>query len=130
MTQQFIINGKNIDSITSFYAEINNVFMQNEKWQIAESLDAFNDLLYGGFGAIDNNQFTQIIWKDIELSKTALGYNATKEYYHDKLRPGSPFNKKHFKEKLKELESGEGQTYFDIVIEILTAHLNINLIKD
>lgn len=122
-----IIEGKNIHDIPSFYKEVNRVFMYNESWDIGESLDAFNDLLYGGFGCITSGTETKIIWHDIEYSKAALGYNVTKEYYNNKLKPGSPFNKEHFKKKLQQIESGTGQTYFDIILEIIAQHPDIIL---
>ncbi|WP_221887917.1 hypothetical protein [Chitinophaga polysaccharea] len=50
MEKQIIINGDVIIDIPSFYREINRVFMSGENWQLGNSLDAFNDLLYGGFG--------------------------------------------------------------------------------
>jgi len=130
MTKDLIITGSNIYDITSFYSEINRVFMHNENWKIGESLDAFDDLLYGGFGAINNSQTVKIIWTDIALSRKALGYETTKTYYLNKLQPGSPFNKQHFTAKLKELEAGGGETYFDVVIKILSEHSNIILVTD
>lgn len=122
-----IIEGQNIHNIASFYEEVNRVFMLNEGWQIAQNLDAFNDLLNGGFGEIPFNEPVEIVWKDIAASKEALGYAATKEYYLNKLQPGSPFNKEYFQQKLSELENGKGQTYFDIVKEIIESHIRIQL---
>ncbi|WP_126970940.1 barstar family protein [Gynurincola endophyticus] len=121
------IEGKNIHDIASFYEEINRVFMFNEDWQIGQSLDAFNDLLHGGFGEVPLNKPVQLVWKDIAISKEALGYNATKAYYLNKLQPGSSFNQEYFKQKLAQLENGEGQTYFDIVKEIIDEHIRIQL---
>jgi hypothetical protein len=37
---QIILEGKNIHDIPSFYQEINRDFMQNEDWELGESLDA------------------------------------------------------------------------------------------
>lgn len=122
-----IINGKNIHDIPFFYKEVNRVFMYNESWDIGESLDAFNDLLHGGFGVCKPGKPTQIVWQDSEHSRQALGYQATKEYYIAKLQPGSPFNKEYFKKKLQELEQGNGQTYFDIILEIIAEHPDIIL---
>jgi len=130
MTQEIQITGSNIHDIASFYREINRVFMHNENWQIGESLDAFDDLLYGGFGTLNNNATVKVLWTNIALSRKALGYETTKAYYLTKLQPGSPFNKQHFTAKLKELEAGVGETYFDIVVEILSEHSNIMLITD
>jgi RNAse (barnase) inhibitor barstar len=130
MKKQIIITGKNIVDITSFYQEVNRVFMYGENWKIGESLDALNDLLYGGFGITNSDGSLEIIWSDIELSKAALGYEATRLYYLDKLKPESPYSKPHFKKKLDELDSGAGKTYFDIIMEILSEHPNIKLIKN
>lgn len=130
MDKQIVINGNNIHDIKSFYEEVNRVFMTNEKWKIGESLDAFNDLLYGGFGIIENSKSTKITWLDIEKSKSALGYEITRSYYLDKLKPGSKFNRQYFENKLEELERGNGQTYFDIILEIISEHPEIELHKD
>jgi RNAse (barnase) inhibitor barstar len=128
MVKKITIYGRNINDITSFYAEVNRVFMQTENWEIGESLDAFNDLLYGGFGAISGNEPVELIWTDAAISADSLGYLTTKAYYKNKLHPGSPFNKEHFNDKLKELESGNSQTYFDILVEIISGRSNITLI--
>jgi RNAse (barnase) inhibitor barstar len=122
------IEGSNIHDIASFYEEINRVFMRNEDWKLGNSLDAFNDLLYGGFGVLDQNTETDIIWNDMHISREALGYEATKHFYTQKLAPDSPYNKSYHQKKLKELESGTGQTYFDIVLKIIADHPRLNLI--
>lgn len=130
MAKEFIINGGCISDITTFYQEINRVFMQDENWKIAESLDAFNDLLHGGFGALRSEETNIVIWKNMEVSRNALGYETTKKYYLNKLLPNSPFNKKHFRIKLDGLESGESQTYFDIILKIIAEHSNIKLVLE
>jgi len=130
MDNEFIINGGYISGISTFYQEINRVFMQDENWKISESLDAFNDLLYGGFGAIKGEETNTVIWKNMEVTRNALGYEATRKYYLNKLLPNSPFNKEHFRIKLDELESGKGKTYFDIILEIIAEHSNINLVSE
>jgi hypothetical protein len=66
----------------------------------------------------------------MEVSRYALGYEATRKYYLNKLLPNSPFNKEHFRIKLDELESGKGKTYFDIILEIIAEHSNINLVTE
>lgn len=61
MGKEIIIDGNKIHDKTSFYEEINRKFMQNESWQLAESLDAFDDLLYGGFGEIKEGEEVQLV---------------------------------------------------------------------
>jgi len=124
-----VIDGNKIHDITSFYNEINRVFMQNEDWKLGESLDAFSDLLYGGFGAIKGKEPVQFIWENINKSKDALGIDATKAFYKDKLEDPSTYNVDWVKEKLEALENGEGQTYFEIIIEIIREHPNIELLE-
>lgn len=125
--KQFIIQGANIQDMSSFYQEINRVFMQAEDWQIGPSLDALNDLLSGGVGAIKGKEPVHILWMDAGQSARVLGYHLTRDYYKAKLFPGSPFNQTLFEEKLYELEQGRGKTYFQLVQEIIQSHSNIIL---
>ncbi|MBW8683019.1 barstar family protein [Chitinophaga rhizophila] len=129
MKKQLVINGDSINDIASFYQEINRVFMERENWQIGNSLDAFNDILYGGLGAIDGNEPVELVWLNMDKSRVALGYETTKQYYQEKLAPGSPYNQSFFTRKLEELEAGGGQTYFDILLEIIGEHKNITLTR-
>jgi RNAse (barnase) inhibitor barstar len=127
MAKQIVIDGNRISDIPSFYAEINRVFMAGEDWQLGHSLDAFNDLLYGGFGAIKSNEPVTLLWKNMDKSKAALGDAVTKQYYEEKLLAGPVFNAEHFRMKLAALNNGTGQTYFDILLEIIADHPNITL---
>lgn len=129
MVKQIEIDGNSINDIASFYEEINRVFMIGESWVIANSLDAFNDVLYGGYGVLQGTQSVELVWHHIDHSRKALGYQTTRAYYLGKLRPGSPYNKKLFAEKLEALESGMGETYFDSVMAILAEHPRIRVIN-
>ncbi|RAJ08226.1 RNAse (barnase) inhibitor barstar [Chitinophaga skermanii] len=121
------LQGANMHDIPSFYDEINRVFMVDEDWLLGQSLDALNDLLYGGFGLIKLDEPVLLVWEHFEESKKALGVDVTRAYYESKLVPGSPFNKKLFTEKLQALLAGEGQTYFDIILEVIGEHPDIEL---
>lgn len=127
MAQHFTIEGSAIHDIASFYAEINRVFMAGESWQIGPSLDALNDLLHGGIGRIGGAGPVVVTWKDMAQTRAALGHTATERYYEDKLRPGSPFNHGYFRERLAALRSGDGQTYFDLVMAVFADHPNITV---
>lgn len=129
MTEQIEIDGSAINDIASFYKEINRVFMVGESWQIGQSLDAFNDLLFGGYGALQGAESVDLVWHHLDHSRKALGYQTTRAYYLDKLRPESPYNKQWFAEKLVALESGHGETYFDIIMSIIAEHPRIRVIN-
>ena len=129
MVKQITIDGSSINDIASFYEEINRVFMTGESWKLGHSLDAFDDLLYGGYGALQGVQSVELLWYNMEHSRKALGYQTTRIYYLDKLKPGSPYNRKLFEEKLAALEAGTGETYFDSIMAIIADHPTIKVIN-
>lgn len=114
-----VIDGGHFSDLEGFYQEINQLFMSDEDWQIG-TLDGFDDILYGYKG--------EIIWKDSEKSKQDLGFDLTKEFYDNKIRIGKPFNVKLIQQKLDDLMNGKGQTLFEILVEIIESHKNIELI--
>ncbi len=128
--KKIIIEGKNINNIETFYQEVNRVFMSQENWKIAQSLDAFNDLLYRSFGEIKGKEKIQLIWKDIEQNQKSLGFQTTLEFYQNKLKSPEIFNRKFVQRKIDELHNGVGLTFFEIVLEIISDHDNIILIKN
>ena len=124
----FTIRGAAVHSIPSFYSEINRVFMTGEDWRLGDSLDALNDLLYGGYGALHAADDIRVEWTDHVVSREALGVEATKEYYREKLRHPQTFSQTHFHELLAQLEAGGGETYFEIVLDVFGQHPSIELI--
>jgi len=122
------IKGNKIHSISDFYQEINRLFMKNEDWNLGESLDALDDLLYGGYGDLFGLEKIIILWENSEESKKSLGYETTKIYYESKISQPQKYNVKKIKIDLKELQENKGKTYFEIIIEIFKSHKNIELI--
>ena len=116
-----VINGSNFSDLSGFYNEVSNVFMKDEDWKVG-TLDGFDDILYGFEG--------EIIWRESEKSKQDLGFEATKIFYENKIKQGKPFNVELIQQKLDDLIDGNGQTLFEILIEILESHQNITLILD
>ncbi len=121
------ILGQHIRDIPSFYAEINRVFMAGETWTLGESLDAFNDLLYGGYGAIVGREAATIVWHGFDGSKTALGYETTRAFLRNKLERPDLYNMRLIRDQLDALEQGRGETYIDIVMAIIADHANITV---
>ncbi len=126
----FTIDGRAVTDIASFYDELNRLFMQNEDWRLGPSLDALNDLLYGGIGELQGAADVRIVWRDAELSRRALGREATIAYYEDKLRHPGTFNTAMFTERLAAVEAGTGPTYFDIVLDVFADHPDITLVLE
>lgn len=114
-----VINGRHFSDLAGFYNEISQIFMKDEGWKVG-TLDGFDDVLYGFQG--------KIIWKNAQKSKKDLGMEATIEFYETKIRQGKPFNVVLMQQKLDELIEGNGQTLFEILVEIIESHKSINLV--
>lgn len=125
-----LLDGSAIHDIASFYAEINRVFMANEDWQLGPSLDALDDLLYGGYGVLAGQAAASVHWKEIAHSRAALGGAATRAWLQVKRSQPGTFNTDAIDAQLDALERGTGQTYFDIVMDIFAAHPNVRLTTD
>ena len=125
-----ILNGNHFSDLPSFYEEANLVLTKNLDWNLGASLDALNDILYGGFGVFEPNEEVILLWKNHEKSKKELGIEATKAFYESKIEKGYPFSVSLNKERLDHLLAGEGQTLFQIIVEIMNDHHYINLILD
>ncbi len=112
------IDGKNFETLEEFYGEISRVIIPEEGW--GHNLDAFNDILRGGFGTPDEG-FT-IKWLNSELSKEKLGYPETIRQLRKRLERCHPDNRECVKRQLERAEKSEGATVFDWLLNIILAH--------
>lgn len=129
MKKEITIDGNRIYDKKSFYEEINRVFMYNEEWKLGESLDALDDLFYGGFGCVKVNEEVRLIWKNFKENQQLFGYDFTLNFYREKLQNPQMFDSKLIEKRMKELEERKGMTYFDMILEIISEHPTIELIK-
>lgn len=123
MKLEFTLKGNNFNDLDGFYIEIYRLMKLYDDWKPAHNLDALNDMLYSGF-----RENAVLIWENSAKSKMDLGAKATIKFYQNKINHGQPFNVEWSKGKLTEIESGKGQTLFDILVEIFTEHPKIELI--
>ncbi|MFA9192613.1 barstar family protein [Flavobacterium sp. FZUC8N2.13] len=123
-----IINGNNFSDLESFYDEIDRILTKNLNWQTGHNLDAFNDLLRGGFGVYEYKEPIKLTWKNSLKSKIDLGFDATKKWYEERIIfwKNNEVNLQHFEKGLKELVEQNGQTLFDIILEIISEHKHID----
>jgi RNAse (barnase) inhibitor barstar len=122
----FSIDGCNITDIPSFYEEINRVFMAGEDWKIG-NLDGLNDMFHGGYGALVGCGPIAIVWRNMETSRAALGLEATRKFYRDKLKEPYRYDVNRISNDLADLENGIGPTFFEIVMDIVASHSKIEL---
>jgi len=126
----FVLDGSRVDGIASFYDELNRVFMPHEEWRLGPSLDALDDLLYGGIGELNGVADPTIVLRDHARMRAALGVDATRAYYLEKIARPEMFHVERFTAELAALDAGAGRTYFNIVQEIFASHPNVRLVLD
>ena len=69
----FILDGNNFSEMEGFYSEIDKLLTKNLERQTGHNLNAFNDLLRGGFNVHEYNEPITIRWINYGKSKKDLG---------------------------------------------------------
>ena len=123
----FVIEGSRIGGIPDLYAELNRLFMTGEDWRLGTSLDALDDLLYGGYGALAEDHSARVVWRDTARSRQALGVAETERWLREKLAQPGRFDSDTIQRQLDDLRSGTGKTYFDLVIAVFVDHPQVTL---
>ena len=110
------IDGNRFDDFDGFASEFSSLL----DWTWNKNLDAFNDILRGGFG-IPEGGFV-LRWTDSARSREALGWAETVAYVERKLEACHPTNRERVREDLEAARRREGQTLFDLIVEIIREH--------
>ncbi len=120
MTQSKIyeIDGTKFSTLEEFYEEISKVLIPEAEW--GRNLDAFNDILRGGFGTPETG-FT-IKWVNSEISRERLGYIETVRQLQKRLKTCHSSNREYVSEELAKAKNQEGTTVFDWLVEIIKIH--------
>ena len=111
------IDGERFSTLEEFYDEIDRV-MGLADW--GHNLDAFDDVLQGGFGTPDEG-FT-IRWKNHQLSREKLGYLETARQLKLRLEHCHPTNRALVSNDLGMSKAHQGPTVFDWLVEIIRDH--------
>ncbi|OES45995.1 hypothetical protein BA724_16650 [Domibacillus iocasae] len=127
MNKVFIIDGENFSNFKGFCKEFSNVILSG-KYEWNESLDAFNDILCGGFGDIEFGEEYTIIWRNSVKSKRDLGYRENFIKLNEILKNCHPTNKESVIQEIRDAKMNKGSTIFDWIEEIIFDNENITLI--
>jgi hypothetical protein len=84
------------------------------------SLDAFNDILRGGFGTPEDGWVLR--WLNSESSRAALGYEATIRRLEALRTTGHPSNRSDRRGQDQQCSAGEGPTLFDEIVDVIRDH--------
>lgn len=71
--QTYILDGNNFSDIDGFYCEIDKLLTKDLTWKTGHNLNAYNDLLRGGFGRHEYEEPITIKWLNYKKSKRELG---------------------------------------------------------
>ncbi len=128
MKKAITLDGNNFADLAGFYDEVERNLTKGLDWKIGRNLDAYNDVLRGGFGVLEYQEPFTLTWINSEKSKTDLGWNATIPYLEKMLTTCHPDNIPHVEETIAHAKNGEGSTLFDDIVEITRDHEHIEFI--
>src|SRR5262249_18409675 len=112
------IDGQHFSTLEEFYDEISRVLIPAACW--GRNLNAFNDILRGGFGTPEEGFILK--WKNSDISRQRLGYAETARQLTLRLEHCHPSNKQFVKSDLEQAKKERGATVFDWLIEIIQTH--------
>src|SRR5262245_26375491 len=114
----FVIDGADFSTLDEFYDQITRVLVPNTDW--GRNLDAFNDILRGGFGTPPEGFI--IRWRNSDLSRSRLGYPETVRQLESRLLRCHPLNRSAVTADLELARREQGPTVFDWLEGIIRAH--------
>lgn len=116
--KRYQIDGAGFSTLDEFYDEISRVVIPGAEW--GRNLDAFNDILRGGFGTPDEGFI--LCWENAQTSREQLGYDETVRHLQKKLKTCHPANRDHVAKDLEAAKNKKGQTIFDVLVDIIRDH--------
>lgn len=128
MSRSATIDGNAFADLSGFYDEVERKLTRDLGWSLGRNLDAFNDILRGGFGVHEYNEELELVWLNSAVSERQLGNPETISYLEVKLRTCHPSNVPHVEQDLEEARSGRGDTLFKIIVEIIKGHDHVALV--
>ena len=115
------IDGERFADLEGFFQEFGRQVMPGQWW--GENLDAFDDVLYGGFGT-PGNGFV-LVWRNSDISRETLGHQAMARKIAEVL---TRYRSADREAELAAARRGEGQTIFDVILEIIHRHPEVELV--
>jgi hypothetical protein len=112
-----VIDGARFSDFDGFTREFSRLLV-NYTWR--GNLDAFNDLLRGGFGTPENGWVLR--WLNSELSRSALGYEATIQWLDMLVLTCHPSQRPKIEGRIRRAQRGQGPTLFDEIVQIIREH--------
>jgi RNAse (barnase) inhibitor barstar len=118
MKPSLVIDGSRFSTLEEFFEEVSRILIPGANW--GRNLDAFNDILRGGFGTPEGGYI--LVWKNHEMSRIRLGHPETIRQLGFHLDQCHPSNISYIQEQLAAAKKSEGTTVFDWLVEIIEIH--------
>lgn len=115
----YVIDGDLFDDLDGFFRVASDALMDVD-WKVG-NLDGFNDILRGGFGRPTEGGYT-LLWRNAARSSRVLGHDETARWLALMSERCHPTNRESVVARLKRAEDGEGETLFNIILEIIFHH--------
>jgi RNAse (barnase) inhibitor barstar len=112
------IDGARFSTLEGFFDEISRVLVPRVPW--GRNLDAFNDILRGGFGTPEDGFV--LLWIRSDVSRERLGYPETVRQLEMQLQRCHPSHRTSIVGRIEAAKRGEGPTVFDWLIDIISNH--------
>ena len=118
MKRRYLLDGNAFATLEEFADHFSTVVLQDYRWR--GNLDAFNDILRGGFGTPEDGFV--LVWQHHQKSRRDLGHVETTRRLERLLSSCHPSNRACVREQLEAARRGEGPTLFDDIVEIIRDH--------
>jgi len=112
------LDGNDFATLEEFYDVVSRTLIPQADW--GRNLDAFNDILRGGFGTPAGGFILH--WINADVSRTRLGYPETVRQLTLRLQHCHPTNQPYVRAERAAAEAGVGPTVFDWLVEIIQVH--------
>lgn len=112
------IDGRKFSSLEEFFEEVSRKLIPNAGW--GHNLDAFNDILRGGFGTPSGGFVLR--WKNSKVSRERLGYPETVRQLRLRLARCHSASRDRVAQELAAAENNRGETVFDWLVDIINVH--------
>ena len=112
------IDGATFSTLEEFFQHFSERALDGKPW--GRNLDAFNDVLRGGFGTPEGG--FRLIWRNHTVSRERLGHPETVLQLRKRLMKCHPDNRSYVQSDLDQALRGQGPTVFDWLLEIIAVH--------
>ena len=112
------LDGTQFGTLEEFAEHFSRVALDDYSWK--GQLDAFNDILRGGFGTPEGGFVLR--WLNSSLSRQRLGYPETVRQLQHRLSKCHPSNRSRVAAELAAAQLEVGPTVFDWLVEVIEAH--------